>query len=190
MFNSLKEKREYFRLKQREYRKKNKDHCRKVRRKYIKKTRKRINELARIRRAKNKEKYREKNRIWKEENKDRYKELQQKYVEKMKKNKVYKREYKRWEDWEINFIKDNYNNLSVSNIARHLNRGKLSTRRKIENLGIRLYDAPRNKNYFWSYEEILVVKKNINKTTEEIKELLPNRSIYAIQHKIKEILRS
>ena len=75
---------------------------------------------------------------------------------------AHKRNCKRWEDGEKEFIKENYSRLPVSIIATKLKRSQKATRTQIERLGIRLSNLERNKpkpkikrtrkNKGWAYD--------------------------------------
>jgi len=95
--------------------------------------------------------------------------------------------YKRYSKEDIKFIKDNYKDMSVKQLANHLKRTPKSVRTKIERLGISLSDLKRNQPYQWSDEEVRVLKKNYLLPDHEIQELLPKFSISEIVRKRLEL---
>ena len=90
---------------------------------------------------------------------------------------------KRYSKEDIEFIKNNYDKMSVKELAKKLKRTPKSVRTKIERLGISLSDLERNKPYQWSDEDIEILKENYHLPDHEIQELLPEFSVSAITRK-------
>ena len=87
---------------------------------------------------------------------------------------------KRFTVSEIEFIKDNCSKITVEEIAEKLRRSTKGVRGKIERLGIKLSDLPRNQPYFWSKADIETLETNWTLPDHEIQTLLPNFSIAEI----------
>lgn len=77
---------------------------------------------------------------------------------------------------EIQFIKDNYQNLTIEELSMRLNKSLAQVRGTISRLGL----AKQQAGVRWSAEEIEILKSNYEKGCDELANLLPNRSKYAI----------
>lgn len=94
---------------------------------------------------------------------------------------------KRFTVKEIEFIKSNYQTMSVDDIAKHLNRTPKATRTKIERLGLKLSSLDRNNPYPWPDSDIEVLVDNYLLPDYKIQELLPNYSVQSIVTKRLEL---
>jgi hypothetical protein len=90
---------------------------------------------------------------------------------------------KRFTTTEIDFIKTNYQKMSVDEIAKHLNRTPKATRTKIERLGLNLSTLDRNNLYPWDDSDVKILIDNYLLPDYKIQELLPNYSIPSIAAK-------
>lgn len=74
---------------------------------------------------------------------------------------------------EIEFIKCNYDKLSVDDIASTLNRSAKAVRGKIERLRLPLSELSRNASYGWSESETNFIKENyLTMSDEKISKVL------------------
>lgn len=94
----------------------------------------------------------------------------------MRQNKSYSPE-------EIQFLKDNYNIMSVKDIAQHLGRTTKGVRAKLERLGLKLEILERNNPYPWPDSDVKILEENYLLTDKDIQGLLPNYSIQSICNK-------
>ena len=99
---------------------------------------------------------------------------------------MYKRVCRRWTKEDNEFVRRNYEKLSIREIADSLQRTSKATRTQIERLGIRLCTLERN-NRNWTTKEIRTIKENINLTNSKLTKLLPNRTAISICHKRREV---
>lgn len=90
---------------------------------------------------------------------------------------------KRFSVDEVDFIKSNYSSMSVKELADHLGRTPKGVRGKIERLGIKLSDLPRNEPYSWSNDDLQILKDNYTLADYKINELLPKFSLAEITRK-------
>jgi len=82
-------------------------------------------------------------------------------------------ENKRYTKKELNFIKENYGKLNVSEIAKELNRSEKAVRNKLEQLGLRLKKLKRNEPYNWTPEKEKIILDNYQSQSDgEIAEIL------------------
>ncbi|SPP28441.1 HNH endonuclease [Brochothrix thermosphacta] len=88
---------------------------------------------------------------------------------------------------EIDFIKNNYSLMSVEALARQLDRTPKGVRGKIERLGLKLSEIPRNIPYSWSTEDLQILKNNYTLPDYKINELLPKFSLAQITRKRLEL---
>ena len=65
-----------------------------------------------------------------------------------------------WKNEEIEFIKNNYDKLSVKEISIKLNKTNKAVRGKIERLGIKLKDLNRVEIFKWTDKQIDFLKQN------------------------------
>ena len=82
------------------------------------------------------------------------------------------RNNKRWSDSELEYINENYRELSVGPIAKKLGRSEKATRTQIERMGIKLSNL---KRYGWSDSEEQLIKKHIDDDKEHLARLFPDR---------------
>ena len=94
---------------------------------------------------------------------------------------------KRYTADELEYIKANYSLMSVDELAKQLGRTPKSVRGKIERLGLKLSELPRNKPYLWSERDLQVLKGNYTLPDHRINELLPKFSRAAITRKRLEL---
>ena len=74
---------------------------------------------------------------------------------------------KRYSNSEIQFILNNYQTMSVREIASTLNRTEKGVRHKIEQLNLNLSDLPRNAAFQFNDEQITFIKENYLKLSDE-----------------------
>ena len=74
---------------------------------------------------------------------------------------------KRYSNQEIQFIIDNYQTMSVKDIANSLNRTEKGVRHKMEQLKLNLSLLPRNAAFQFSDEQIDFIKANYLKLSDE-----------------------
>ena len=74
---------------------------------------------------------------------------------------------KRYSNQEIQFIIDNYQTMSVKDIANSLNRTEKGVRHKMEQLNLNLSLLPRNAAFQFSDEQIDFIKANSLKLSDE-----------------------
>ena len=74
---------------------------------------------------------------------------------------------KRWSEEEVEFIKENYKQLTVKEIADELKRTPRGVRGKIERLDIDLEPLKRNQKYEWTEKDIKFIKDNYKILTDE-----------------------
>lgn len=93
---------------------------------------------------------------------------------------------KTWTDEEVDYLINNYNNVSVEELGNYLGRAYTAIRKKASELGIkRDIDLKKNK---WLDEERVILKDNYTiKNKEELKALLPNRSWVAIVQEARKL---
>lgn len=78
-----------------------------------------------------------------------------------------------WSESEKEFIKENYKELSVGELAEELGRTEKATRNKIERMGIKLSSLERAKKNsgggrnLWTEKEIQFLKENYTEKTDE-----------------------
>lgn len=94
---------------------------------------------------------------------------------------------KRYSKTDVAFIKDNYKNMSVDDLAKHLQRTPKSVRTKIERLGLSLSSLERNTPYQWTDKDVEVLKENYLLPDYKIQKLLPRFSVSAITRKRLEL---
>lgn len=90
---------------------------------------------------------------------------------------------KRFTVEEIEFIKNNYQVLTVEELAEKFGRTPKAMRGKIERLGLKLSKLSRNDVYTWTSEELQVLKENHLLPDHEINVLLPRFSLSQIVRK-------
>ena len=94
---------------------------------------------------------------------------------------------KRFTASEIEFIKANCHKMSIEELANELQRSPKGVRGKIERLGIKLSDLPRNQPYNWSGQDIETLTSNWTLPDHEIQILLPTFSVSEIVRKRLEL---
>lgn len=67
---------------------------------------------------------------------------------------------------ELDFIKSNYSDIPIEEIASSLNRTPKAIRSKIGLLGLKLAELPRNDPYKWSEHEIEFIKDNYSNMSD------------------------
>lgn len=87
---------------------------------------------------------------------------------------------------EIEFIQNNYQVLSVDEIASHLDRSAKGVRNKIERLGLSLRELPRN-NHSWSEDEIKYLTDHYTLSDVQLRKKLNRFSLQQIYRKRHEL---
>jgi uncharacterized protein YktA (UPF0223 family) len=73
---------------------------------------------------------------------------------------------KRFTVTEIDFIRLNYNSMTIKEISDELDRTEKAVRAKIERLKISLKDLPRNKPSVWSKDQLKILQGNYENTSD------------------------
>ena len=89
---------------------------------------------------------------------------------------------KEWSVEEIALLKANYGKIGTDEMANKLGRSLVSTRRKIDNMGLR--GGLRKK---WSKFEIDLLEANKDKAKEEIIKALPDRGWPSIVSRLNKL---
>lgn len=74
---------------------------------------------------------------------------------------------KRYSDDDLKYIKENYKNKPVKEIATLLKRSPKSVRTQIERMGLKLKTLERNSSYTWSETELKFIIKNYTNMSDE-----------------------
>ena len=74
---------------------------------------------------------------------------------------------KRYQKEEIEFIKNNYKRMTVSDISKHLGRSEKAVRGKMERMNLQLESLDRNKPFEWTTEQDAFLIENYQKMKDE-----------------------
>lgn len=94
---------------------------------------------------------------------------------------------KRFTTDEINFIKTNYTDLTIVEMATILCRTPKSVRGKVERLGLPLRSLDRNTAHLWTDSELEILKNNFQLPDYELHKMLPSHSAISICRKRLEL---
>lgn len=93
------------------------------------------------------------------------------------------RNQRKWNDEEINYLKNNYNELSYEELSKHFNRSIESIKGKAYLLGL----LKKEKQPRFTNKEINILIENQGMTIKEVAKLLPNRSKSSVDYKIRDL---
>jgi hypothetical protein len=85
---------------------------------------------------------------------------------------------KRWTSSEILFLKENYSHLTNEEISKVLNKSVKSVELKAHRLEL------KKESFYWSNKDVEVLRKNQDKTIQEIHKLIPHKTKATIRTKM------